>query len=83
MNLGVYEGQFTDRLVPFPVRFSYDIALLYLNQAKYDLDAAVEAYMADENWGKEHEMAPLSKGKTKQTLARRRVGTQTGLTGQI
>lgn len=65
------------------LRFSYDIAILYLNQAKYDLDAAVEAYMADEKWDKENPMRMLSFTEKNHTLARRQVGTQTGLTGQV
>lgn len=63
-----------------PVPSRYDIALLYLNQAGYDLDVAVEAYLADEKWEKEHPIQSTSKGKAKQG---RRIGTQTGLTEQI
>lgn len=44
----------------------YDIALLYLEQAQYDLDAAVNAYLMDELWGKEHPLAPVPGGKNKQ-----------------
>ena len=44
---------------------SYDIALLYLEQVDYDLDAAVEAYMDDEKWEKEHPMEANIKGKGK------------------
>lgn len=42
----------------------YDIAELYLKQADYDLDAAVEAYLADEEWERRHpvEGARLGKG---------------------
>lgn len=32
----------------------YDIALLYLQQAEWDLDAAMEAYKDDERWELEH-----------------------------
>ncbi len=39
--------------------------------------------MADEKWEKENPMGASSKGKTNQTLTRRRVGTQIGLTGQV
>lgn len=28
----------------------YDVALLYLEQSKFDLDAAMEAHFADEAW---------------------------------
>ena len=42
---------------------SYDIALLYLEQVDYDLDAAIEAYKDDERWEKEHPMEANIKGK--------------------
>lgn len=32
----------------------YDVAKLYLEQAGYDLAAAVDAYVGDEAWGREH-----------------------------
>ncbi|KAL8388605.1 hypothetical protein RB595_009094 [Gaeumannomyces hyphopodioides] len=32
----------------------YDVALLYLDQAAYDLDAAVDAYFADEAWERDN-----------------------------
>lgn len=32
----------------------YDVATLYLEQAGYDLAAAVDAYFADEAWEREH-----------------------------
>ncbi|KAI1335483.1 hypothetical protein F5Y15DRAFT_244937 [Xylariaceae sp. FL0016] len=32
----------------------YDVAVLYLEQANYDLAAATEAYFADEEWEKRH-----------------------------
>jgi LysM repeat protein len=32
----------------------YDVAVLYLEQADFDLDMAIEAYLADEQWEKEH-----------------------------
>ncbi|KAL8414886.1 hypothetical protein RB594_005916 [Gaeumannomyces avenae] len=37
----------------------YDVALLYLDQAAYDLDAAVDAYFADEAWERDN---PLRAG---------------------
>ena len=46
-----------------PSHLSYDIALLYLQQSKYDLDLAVEVYLADEKWEKEHPMEGSSQGK--------------------
>ena len=62
----------------------YDVALLYLQQADYDLDRAVEAYLEDEKWEKEHPMEEgSSKGKTAPKPARRKVGIRTGLSGQL
>ncbi|KIM95032.1 hypothetical protein OIDMADRAFT_134847 [Oidiodendron maius Zn] len=52
----------------------YDVALLYLEQAHYDLGAAIAAYKEDEIWEKEH---PIDgnmngKGKSRQVVGRRR-----------
>ncbi|CAM1505374.1 Fc.00g110110.m01.CDS01 [Cosmosporella sp. VM-42] len=45
----------------------YDIALLYLEQASYDLQVATEAYFDDEEWEKAHPHETGGKGKaTKQ-----------------
>ncbi|MCJ1379536.1 hypothetical protein MMC17_002637, partial [Xylographa soralifera] len=52
----------------------YDIALLYLQQADYDLEAAIAAYKADEKWEKEHPMNSNVKGKQAQGPNRRRIG---------
>lgn len=41
----------------------YDIALLYLEQSGYDLEAATEAYFDDERWEKEHPHETHGKGK--------------------
>ncbi|KAK3117833.1 hypothetical protein LTR53_000382 [Teratosphaeriaceae sp. CCFEE 6253] len=41
----------------------YDVALLYLQQADWDLDAAVEAYMEDERWEIEHPLEAQAKAK--------------------
>ena len=71
-------GYLADRIATGLVCFRYDVALLYLNQAKYDLDAAVEAYMSDEKWEKEHPLQASSKGKAKQTKSRRRIDASTG-----
>ncbi|MCJ1258191.1 hypothetical protein MMC24_006022 [Lignoscripta atroalba] len=69
----------------------YDIALLYLKQADYNLDAAIEAYKADEKWERDHPMDGASvKGKAKQGsstgtgpgTARRRFGAF-GVAGQL
>jgi hypothetical protein len=50
------------------------VALLYLKQADYDLEAAIEAYKDDERWEKEHplEASLEGKGKTKHDLGKRR-----------
>ncbi|KAF2485764.1 hypothetical protein BDY17DRAFT_111330 [Neohortaea acidophila] len=53
----------------------YDVALLYLQQAEWDLDAAVEAYRDDERWEKEHPMQAKQKarkGKTAMEVGKRR-----------
>lgn len=42
---------------------SYDIALVYLEQVDYDLDAGIEAYKDDERWEREHPMEANIKGK--------------------
>ena len=73
-----------DQLSRFPVFFRYDIALLYLQQSDYNLDLAVEAYLADEKWERENPMEGASKGnKTGQKPGKRKRGMQTGLTGQL
>jgi len=61
----------------------YDIAVLYLQQTNYDLDGAVEAYLADEKWEKEHPMEGSSKGKAAPKSGRRKFGLGTGLSGQL
>ncbi|TLD34309.1 hypothetical protein PspLS_00558 [Pyricularia sp. CBS 133598] len=38
----------------------YDVAVLYLEQNDYDVDAAVEAYFADEAWERAHPVAGRS-----------------------
>ncbi len=40
----------------------YDIAVLYLENADYDLAMAVQTYQADEAWEREH---PLEAGQSK------------------
>lgn len=54
----------------------YDVALLYLKGAEYDLEAAVGAFKADERWEKEH---PLT-GKLRTRPNRR---TSFALLGQL
>ena len=61
----------------------YDIAVLYLQQANYKLDAAVMAYLADEKWEREHPMKESSKGMVGKMPNRRKFGLATGLSGQI
>ncbi|KAK7751618.1 hypothetical protein SLS62_006444 [Diatrype stigma] len=56
----------------------YDVALLYLGQAAYDLEAAVAAYLADEAWEREHplegEAARRGKEKKKKKGEERKEG---------
>lgn len=61
----------------------YDIALLYLKQADYDLDAAIEAYKDDERWEKEHPLQDSSTGKTKARTGRSKWSLGGSLTGQL
>ncbi|KAL8656722.1 MAG: hypothetical protein Q9210_000063 [Variospora velana] len=61
----------------------YDIALLYLDQAQYDVDSAVESYLSDEKWEREHPLTSSSKGKSAPSRSRRKFGTQTGISGQL
>ena len=48
--------------------FSYDEALFYLKQSDYNLDAAVESYLADEAWERENPVTLSSKRPKKQPL---------------
>ncbi|KAI1857612.1 uncharacterized protein JN550_013124 [Neoarthrinium moseri] len=41
----------------------YDVAVLYLEQADYDLGAAAEAYIADEEWEASHPVGGSTRGK--------------------
>ncbi|KAK8089343.1 hypothetical protein PG997_004304 [Apiospora hydei] len=41
----------------------YDVAVLYLEQSNYDLEAAVEAYVGDEEWEKNHPKHKSTRGK--------------------
>lgn len=72
-----------DRVTSIPMRHRYDVALLYLKQAEYDLDAAVDAFKADEKWERENPMSGASKGKSKQSTGRRKYGVGGGITGQV
>ena len=53
--------------------YRYDVALLYLEQANYDLELAVEVYKDDERWEREN---PMGKGKgprkTRKDVGKRR-----------
>ncbi|KAH7389928.1 hypothetical protein BKA66DRAFT_460148 [Pyrenochaeta sp. MPI-SDFR-AT-0127] len=62
----------------------YDVALLYLDQASYDLEQAIAAYKADEQWEKENSLEAAKKGKSKASSSsgRRKWGFG-GLTGQL
>ena len=83
--LSLLEGSNTqaDHVTSIPMRYRYDVALLYLEQAEYDLDAAVEAFKADEKWEKENPMSASSKGKSKRSPGRRKYGFGGGITGQL
>lgn len=47
-----------DPLTSIAPRFRYEVALLYLKNAEWNLDEAIQAYQEDEQWEKEH---PLHK----------------------
>jgi LysM repeat protein len=47
----------------------YDVAVLYLEQHGYDLDAATEAYVSDEEWEKAH---PGGQSKTRSGNGKRK-----------
>lgn len=49
----------------------YDIALLYLEQAGYDIEAATEAYLDDEMWEQQHPHETRGKGKAKKVQKNR------------
>jgi hypothetical protein len=59
----------------FARKYRYDVALLYLNEVDYNLEAAIEAYKDDERWEKEHPIEAANvkgKGKTRNNVGRRR-----------
>lgn len=41
----------------------YDVAVLYLEQSNYDIEAAMEAYVGDEEWEKAHPKNKSTRGK--------------------
>lgn len=62
-------------LTSIPWHLRYDVALLYLKQEEWDLDAAIEAYKDDERWEKEHPLQAKQKiknGKKAQDIGMRR-----------
>lgn len=64
-----------DVLTSIPPRLRYDVALLYLQQVDWDLDAAVDAYREDERWEREHPLAAMEKvkkGKSAKSAGMRR-----------
>ncbi|KXL45353.1 hypothetical protein M433DRAFT_154520 [Acidomyces richmondensis BFW] len=53
----------------------YDVAVFYLKQAEWELEAAINAFHDDEQWEKEHPMAineVISKGKSATRVGMRR-----------
>ncbi|KAF2124704.1 hypothetical protein P153DRAFT_370620 [Dothidotthia symphoricarpi CBS 119687] len=63
----------------------YDVALMYLEQAGYNLEQAVSAFKADEKWEMDHPLEAAKKGKSKEpkSSGRRKWGFGSGLTGQL
>ncbi|KAK4891094.1 hypothetical protein LTR27_010301 [Elasticomyces elasticus] len=62
------------KVADVPPRLRYDVALLYLQQAEWDLEVAVEAYREDERWEREHPLEAKGKGKGKQGQNAKDVG---------
>ncbi|KAI9890282.1 MAG: hypothetical protein M1814_004317 [Vezdaea aestivalis] len=44
----------------------YDVALIYLDQCKYDLDQAIDKYLADEKWERENPLKGSSSHSMRQ-----------------
>ena len=65
------------------MRYRYDIALLYLEQANYDLDIAIEAYKADEKWERDHPMEANIKGKKRAEIPKRQKVSGPGFASQL
>ena len=65
------------------MRYRYDIAVLYLEQASYDLEAAIDAYNADETWERDHPMNANIKGKKKMETPRRKKFCGPGIANQL
>ncbi|KAK3692732.1 hypothetical protein B0T22DRAFT_23566 [Podospora appendiculata] len=52
----------------------YEVALLYLEQAQYDLDLATEAFFADEAWEREHPLGFKNTGEGGEAIGRYQPG---------
>lgn len=52
----------TDILTSIPFHLRYDVALLYLKQAEWDLEMAIAAYREDEQWERDHPLEAKQKG---------------------
>lgn len=63
-----------------PPKYRYDVAVLYLKQADYDLDAAIHAYKEDEEWAEKN---PMHKAKAPARTRNGRFRIGGGLTGQL
>lgn len=72
----------TDELTSLSISLRYDVATLYMQQAEWDLDAAVEAYKEDERWEKEHPMQAREKGKRAKSVGMRRFVGSSSAAGQ-
>ncbi len=77
LSIGLLRTRLT--FVPGPPRLRYDIALLYLEQVGYELDGAVEAYLADENWEKDHPVESPSSGKAERKSNNWKYGINTSI----
>jgi len=58
----------------------YNVAQLYLKGSDYDLEIAVEAFRADEEWEKKHPLEGKGKGREK---PRSRFGRGGSISGQL
>ncbi|KIW05060.1 uncharacterized protein PV09_04215 [Verruconis gallopava] len=65
-----------------PPKYRYDVAILYLKQADYNLDAAIRTYKEDEEWAEKNPMQK-DKGKAPTKTRSGRFGFAGGLTGQL
>ena len=79
----MYQNSRANHNWSIPPPYRYDVALLYLQQTNYDLDAAIAAYQDDERWEEEHPMESNVNGKGRsQNPGRRKIGGF-GITGQL